>query len=171
MDYNGYIRLNVRGREPRGIVDPAQVPAVCAEIREGLLGFRDADDGLPVVADVVRVEEIVGRDGPRRGALPDLVVLWHRRHSAQASSGVVSERHGEIRWPCGAPFGSGRSGNHTDHGWFVAAGPGIERGRAPRAFDTIDLMPTVFEWLEAPRPGFFQGRPIDELSGAAAAVS
>jgi predicted AlkP superfamily phosphohydrolase/phosphomutase len=31
MDLNGYIRLNVKGREAEGIVDPSEIDAVCAE--------------------------------------------------------------------------------------------------------------------------------------------
>lgn len=164
MDYNGYIRLNLRGREPEGIVDPAHVDALCAEIREGLLSFRDLEDGGPVVADVVRVDETIGSDAPRRDVLPDLVVLWHRRRRAQESGGVVSQRYGEVRWPKGAKLFSGRSGNHTDHGWFVACGPGIEPGRSGQTHDTVDLMPTVFRWIGSPQPDFFQGRPIAELT-------
>ena len=60
---------------------------------------------------------------------------------------------------------SGRSGNHTPHGWFVAKGPGISPGPSNRTYDTADLMPTVFHWLRAPRPAHFAGQPIKELLG------
>ena len=63
----------------------------------------------------------------------------------------------------GRKLASGRSGNHTPHGWFVARGPGIPPGPSARTYDTADLMPTVFQWLGAPQPAHFAGRPIEEL--------
>jgi arylsulfatase A-like enzyme len=84
--------------------------------------------------------------------------------SAQQSSGVRSEQYGEVRWPKGAKLRSGRSGNHTHHAWFVAAGPGVRPGRSHETYDTIDLLPTEFEWMGAAQPDFFHGRPIAELA-------
>jgi arylsulfatase A-like enzyme len=78
---------------------------------------------------------------------------------------VVSDQFGAVRWPAGRKLASGRSGNHTPHGWFVARGPGIRPGPSDRTYDTADLMPTVFQWLGAPQPSHFVGRPIEELLG------
>jgi hypothetical protein len=62
------------------------------------------------------------------------------------------ERFGAVRWPPGRRLASGRSGNHTAHGWFVAAGPGIEPGPTSRVYDAAELIPNAFEWLGAPPP-------------------
>ena len=78
---------------------------------------------------------------------------------------MVSDRFGEIRWPEGRKLASGRSGNHTPRGWFVATGPGIQPGPSARTYDTADLMPTVFRGLGASPPPHFAGRPIEELLG------
>ena len=164
-DHNGQIRLNVKGREAEGIVEPSEVDAVCAELRDGMLSFRDIDTGQPVVADVIRIDDALGADAPRRNALPDLVVTWVGGLSAQLSSGVVSDTYGELRWPKGAKFHSGRSGNHTDRGWFIASGPGLEPGQSSRTYDTVSLLPTAFDWMGAPQPDFFHGKPIPELTG------
>ncbi len=168
MDYNGYIRLNVRGRERDGIVEPGDVKAVSREIREALMSFRDIESGAPVISDVVEVDALVGADSPRRRVLPDLVVLWAHPHPLRESSGVVSDKYGTVRWPKGAKLSSGRSGNHTSDGWFVATGPGLEPGPSPTVHDSLDLMPTIFEWMGAKPADFFQGRPIAELTGRSA---
>lgn len=165
VDINGYIRLNVRGREAEGIVDPDQFDDQCNALREALMGFRDIDSGQPVIADVLKVDEVIGRDAPRRNVLPDLVVLWAGGRGAAESNGVVSDEYGEIRWGRGKKFSSGRSGNHTHHGWYVALGPDIEPGQCQAVHDTLDIMPTVFQWMGATPPGFFQGKPISELAG------
>ncbi len=165
MDYNGYVRLNVRGREKEGCVDPADVDRVIAELDEALRGFRDAETGKPVIRGTVKVDDVVGPDAPRRRFLPDVIVLWDPPHPSSESTGLISEEYGEVRWPRGQKLASGRSGNHTPHGWFVAAGPGIPSGESDRTHDTVNLIPTVFEWLGAPRPPHFAGTPIEELLG------
>ncbi len=165
MDYNGYVRLNLKGREQQGCVEPADADRLLAEVDEALRSFRDIATGQPVIRGTIKVDELVPPDAPRRRYLPDLVILWDPPGPVYASPGVVSDRFGEIRWPEGRKLASGRSGNHTPHGWFVAKGPGIPPGPSARTYDTADLMPTVFQWLGAPQPPEFVGQPIEELRG------
>ncbi|HEY7613677.1 MAG TPA: hypothetical protein VH764_11825 [Gemmatimonadales bacterium] len=163
MDYNGYVRLNLKGREREGVLDPKDADRVLAELDDALRSFRDIESGRPVIRGTVRVDELVPGDSPRRRYLPDLIVLWDPPHPLGRSSGVVSDRFGEIRWPKGRRHASGRSGNHTPHGWFIAKGPGIPPGQSSRTHDTADLIPTVFRWLGAPQPPHFAGRPMADL--------
>jgi predicted AlkP superfamily phosphohydrolase/phosphomutase len=163
MDYNGYVRLNLKGRELEGCVDPKAADQVIEELNVGLRSFRDLTTGKPVIRGTVKVDDLVPPDAPRRRFLPDLVVLWDPPGPVWASDGLVSDQFGEIRWTRGRKLASGRSGNHTPHGWFVAAGPGIRPGPSERSYDTADLMPTVFHWLGAAPPAHFVGRPIGEL--------
>jgi predicted AlkP superfamily phosphohydrolase/phosphomutase len=165
MDYNGYVRLNLKGREKEGCVDPGDADRVLADLDAALQSFRDVESGRPVIRGTIRVDELVPPDAPRRRFLPDLVVLWDPPHPVAASSGLVSDQFGEIRWPKGRRLASGRSGNHTPHGWFIAKGPGIPPGPSSRTYDTADLIPTVFRWLGAPQPSHFAGKPIEELLG------
>jgi predicted AlkP superfamily phosphohydrolase/phosphomutase len=163
MDYNGYIRFNLKGREAEGIVAREEMPGLAAELDRALGSFRDVESGKQVIRGTLLVDDLIEPGAPYRDHLPDLVVLWDPPHSTLDSSGVVSDRYGEVRWPKGERFRSGRSGNHTPHGWIAAAGPGISPGQLSAPCDTVDLMPTIFEWLGAPRPPHFAGRPIDRL--------
>ncbi|MGH7563923.1 MAG: alkaline phosphatase family protein, partial [Gemmatimonadota bacterium] len=156
-DLNGYVRINLRGREAGGIVEPGtEYDALCSELEEAFLSFVDIDSGRPFVAKVERVDGLVEPDAPARRYLPDLQVHW-RDLPIHESSGVRSEQYGEVVWGRGYRLPSGRSGNHHDQGWFVAAGPGIRPGPCEHGYETIDLIPTVFEWLGAERPSWFQG--------------
>lgn len=167
-DLNGYLRINLRGREAAGIVEPgAECEALCRELEEALMGFVDIDSGQPFVSSVERVDDLVGPEAPARRYLPDLQVRWAEM-PIRESRGVRSERYGEVVWGPGLRLTSGRSGNHVDQGWFAAAGPGIRSGECERPYETIDIIPTVFEWLGADRPPWFQGRPIPELTAGAA---
>ncbi|MDQ8186836.1 alkaline phosphatase family protein [Pelagicoccus sp. SDUM812002] len=164
MDYNGYVRLNVKGRELEGALDPAEIDAEVARLEEGLKSFRDIETGRKIVKGVVRVESLVGENAPKRNVLPDVIVLWEADFPTAESCGVRSDLFGEIRWPKGQKLVSGRSGNHTPRGWFVASGPGIGNGTVEDAIDPIDLAPTLLDWLGAPRNEKLKGNSVaDQL--------
>ena len=55
-DHHGQIRLNLRGREREGIVDPSEADELCGQIAEGLLSFRDEDGSQCVVRGRYRRE-------------------------------------------------------------------------------------------------------------------
>jgi predicted AlkP superfamily phosphohydrolase/phosphomutase len=114
----GYIRLNLAGRERDGIVDPADAPALMDQIAEGVRTFTDLD-GEPAVRSVDRVADQFGT-GDRAHQLPDLIVHWTDRPSTRLE-GVRSDRYGTIRRQ---GVGSGRSGNHTEGDAWALVVPG-----------------------------------------------
>lgn len=134
----GYIRLNLKGRERDGIVDPAHAPALLDEIAEGVATFHDllpgGEDGGPAVASVQQVADLFP-SGDRAHQLPDLVVHWVDRPATRLE-GVTSARYGTVRRH---GVGSGRSGNHTDGDAWAVVVPGRSRlatlDRQPRLED------------------------------------
>jgi predicted AlkP superfamily phosphohydrolase/phosphomutase len=131
-DNQGYIHLNRSGRERDGIVGESEAAELTAQIREGLLDFRDPD-GEPAVT---AVDEVAERwQGAAADRLPDLVVRW-RPTSAIALDAVHSPRFGAVHRH---GYGSGRTGNHTDaDAWAILAprsGRTRELGRPPRITD------------------------------------
>lgn len=144
---DGYVRINLRGREAAGTVDPGEYRSVCGEISGLLQELVDPRTGSPVVERVTTMRDDPGEDG---GRLPDadLVVQW----AAQPTDVVDSPRYGRI-----GPVPMRRSGDHTSRGFFVAAGPGIPAGRQ-RDCALVDLAPTLLGLLGAPIPGHFEGR-------------
>jgi predicted AlkP superfamily phosphohydrolase/phosphomutase len=129
----GYIRLNLRGRERDGIVDPADAPTLMDRIADGLRSFHDLGGG-PAVESVERVAERFG-DGARADLLPDLLVRW-TNHPATTVKGVHSAAYGTV---LRRGVGSGRSGNHTEGDAWALLVPGKARvvplARAPRLED------------------------------------
>jgi predicted AlkP superfamily phosphohydrolase/phosphomutase len=118
----GYIRVNLRGRERLGIVDPVEASELMHTITCGLLTFRDPD-GSAAITKVERMTEIAAA-GSASDRLPDLVVHWGERPGALAHR-VTSDRFGAIER---SGIGSGRSGNHDDQAWAVVV-PGASRRR------------------------------------------
>jgi predicted AlkP superfamily phosphohydrolase/phosphomutase len=161
MDHAGYIRINLRDRESQGIVECGDVyHQLCAHLEDALLSFRDVATGKPIVDKVYRLENLAPPDATFRNHLPDLVVTWSDV-SAIESKGIYSENYGALQLDGRLP--SGRAGNHTKDGWFIACGHGIPPGSSAQDHKIVDLAPTLFQWLNAPLPDSFQGRAIPEL--------
>jgi predicted AlkP superfamily phosphohydrolase/phosphomutase len=131
-DYEGYVRLNVRGRERDGIVDPDDTGELMDEIAAGLGSFEDPD-GAPSVHAIERLPaDMAG--GARADQLPDLVVRWSERPTARLP-GVTSPRFGDVRRRGG---GMGITGNHAEGAWaLLLPGTGriAELGRTPQMLD------------------------------------
>ena len=160
--HQGYVRLNLRGRERDGVVDPADAPTLLEEITAGLLSFRDPD-GSASVAGVDRVSDVVG-EGPGLAIMPDLVVRWGER-ATTGLAGVTSPLHGEARR---RGVGTGRSGNHTSDAWILLA-PGASRVRdLERPARLVDVAATVCTLLGASRDGRMTGDALLEPAGALA---
>ena len=135
-DHFGYVRLNVRGRERDGIVEPGEIEPLMDEIEAGLLTFAD-DDGAPSVAGVRRPQTELA--GERSELLPDLVVEWSD-HPTGDLTGVASPRFGRIPR---RSVGSGRSGNHHRGAWVLLPGADGSRPEAGRQPNVIDLAATA----------------------------
>src|SRR4030095_7797748 len=73
----GGIRLNVIGREPRGLVRPGEeFDALCQLLSEDLLSIVDVVSGTPLVKRVIKTADAYC--GPRLPDLPDLLIDWNR---------------------------------------------------------------------------------------------
>ncbi len=156
----GCLRINLKGREPEGIVEPGEeYDEICTLLAQAFMSFRDIETGKPIVERVYGVDDLSPEDAPRRERLPDLFITW-ADIPAKDCKGIRSEEYGDITWSSGGKLPSGRSGNHVDKGWFVAAGDGIPAGIRADGYRTVDLVSTIFEWLGAEWPKNLQGTPI-----------
>jgi predicted AlkP superfamily phosphohydrolase/phosphomutase len=141
----GGIRLNLRGREPRGTLAPEEADAFCEDLRGALLDIRDSRTKRPAIAAVHRTRDV--HDGANIDHLPDLLVEW----SDDLPTGSTAVANGasarvEISSPrIGTIDGSndyGRTGEHRPGGRLIAAGPGIGHGTLDREISILDYAPT-----------------------------
>ncbi len=161
-DLQGYIRINLRGREAQGVVEPGEeYERLCAEISAGLETFVDADTREPVVAAIGRPRDLFG-DGERVDRLPDLLVNWCAMPASRHRA-LESPRYGRVAWPTPGLAFTGRSGNHRPEGFLAAAGPGIGSATLDGAH-VMDLAPTVCALLGVPPPARMKGRPLAPLA-------
>jgi predicted AlkP superfamily phosphohydrolase/phosphomutase len=152
----GYVRLNLRGRERDGIVDPAEADALLQEITDGLMTFSDLD-GARAVESVERVADRFGT-GARAHRLPDLLVRWTNR-PATLLRGVHSDRFGTVHRH---GVGSGRSGNHTEGDAWALVVPGSARPVTPSRSARLEDIAATAAALAGADLGDLAGEPLLE---------
>jgi predicted AlkP superfamily phosphohydrolase/phosphomutase len=153
------IRVNLRGREPRGRVAPGpEFDALLAQLRDDLLAIENVDTGAPLIRDVWRTDDVYR--GPWRDELPDLFVEWNRggpmRAARSAKIGTVS---GTTR--------STRAGDHRPPGLFALRGAHVAPGTLSARVRAIDIAPTLAAQFGV-RMAEAQGEPVAELVAGSA---
>lgn len=146
----GGVRINLKGREANGIVDPQDYDSVLSSITQDLLDVKNLETNEPLVAEIIKTKEKYA--GDYVDTLPDLLVTWNREQPINA---VYSEKIGTIR----KAFMDGRTGDHTPFGMFMAAGNGIEKTRLNDRINVTDLFPTLTDRLGVEPPGLV-GHPV-----------
>lgn len=127
LNYFPAIHLNIKGREPHGIVEPRDSARVKDEVRKALLSLRDPDSKRPVVL-AVHEREALFRGGYVERA-PDLL-LTLRLDRGYSYNLMPSQGPGAVfaRLKPEDYLGKkGRSlpGSHRSEGLFIAAGPRV----------------------------------------------
>jgi len=148
--YSGHLRVNVRGREPAGIVDPGQ--EYCEVIDRMESDLRELEDpltGTAAVRAVHRSADLFGESVPTR--LPDLFVEWEPSPVFRAQ---VMHPAGVLRQEPPAYF---RDSYHSLQGFAIVSGPDVRASPDRPAVDLLDLAPTFLSLLRTPAPGFMTG--------------
>jgi predicted AlkP superfamily phosphohydrolase/phosphomutase len=113
-DNSACIRINMKGREPLGVVEPgADFDRVVDELRQNLMEIEDADTGLKIVENVISIQHEYS--GQNVDMLPDIFVEWNRDSNLKSIHRIRSPKIGEIEVPQ-----SRRTGDHTTTGFFWA---------------------------------------------------
>jgi len=172
LDYHPSVWLNVRGREPEGIVAPADYLATRERVVAALADWCDGT-GRPVIARVWRREECV--QGPFADRAPDLLLepalvdgyspsCLRSEGSGPALRTLTPDEHGGGR-------GRGMNGAHRRDGILVLAGAGVRPAGTLPACDITDVLPTLLALAGLPIPAGLDGRPIAAALEAAPALA
>lgn len=149
-DLEGYIRINLRGREPQGIVEPgAEFRAACEELAAALATLKNPRTGRSAVHDVVIVDDVLA--GPRRAQLPDLIVRW--QDDAEITS-LESPAIGTVS----GPSPDGRTGTHRPPGFVLARGASGSRIEIPEGAHVFDFAPTLLAHFGVEKPSAMDGK-------------
>jgi predicted AlkP superfamily phosphohydrolase/phosphomutase len=146
--YDGRIRINLKGRERHGVVDPSRYEETCRTLETLLRECRDPRTGLAVVESVDRAWT---RDPlALAGSEADLLVVWRGVVTALKHPGL-----GLI-----GPVPLRRTGGHTGRfGMAYVQAPGLEPGdRGVRS--AFDVVPTIARLLGARPPTRMSGESL-----------
>ena len=147
------IRINLKGRDSRGSVDPADYDAVIARLRERLLLLRDPE-GTRIVTDVRRRDDLY--TGPELGLAADLLIAGHDDSVwfYYSEGEVPDEVFQKSGWA---------SGNHEPDGLLCAWGPDFRPGTHIEDANIVDILPTLFATMGVPIPDDVDGRVLQEI--------
>jgi predicted AlkP superfamily phosphohydrolase/phosphomutase len=155
------IRVNLRGREPGGIVEPGwEYDEVVAELKEKLMDCKDAELGVPIVAAVFHRDEIYS--GPHVHRAPDLLVRW-REDIPVTGIALKKKAAREARPPVPTEDARYISGDHRLNGILIAAGNGVKKTAAVSGACLIDIAPTVLCMMGLPIPEEMDGKVVTGL--------
>ncbi len=147
------VSLNLKGREPQGIVDPKDYDKLRDEIFEALSGFRDPDTGAAPIGKIYRKEEVLS--GKFLDTAPDLLLVPAPFYSLTHAKTMVEDAD----W---------LSGDHRLEGVIVATGPEVTPGPLKETVRLIDLAPTAMAGLGVPSGVPRDGRVVSTLVGSEA---
>ena len=145
-----HIFLNIKGRDPYGIVEPEDQYKLEEEIIDALYNYRDPATGKRIISMAVRNVDALpfgcGKDG-----FGDIVYFlddsFHRVHGEAWST---KKDHGE---------------NHTSVSpIFISAGTGIKKGfKTDRIIREADVAPTIASILHTRIPAQCEGAPVYQI--------
>jgi len=148
--YYSRIFMNVKGREPEGIVAPERYEEVRNEIKAKLEGLGD-DRGNPIGTVAHKPEEIYSEV---KNIAPDLIVYF-----------------GNLAWRSAGSVGTGAvhifendtgpdDANHAQHGMFILSSPGLAPGER-QGVRIFDFAPTTLAALGLPVPEDMIGSVVE----------
>lgn len=158
--YYGRLFLNVKGREPFGVIAPEDYESTRDRLIAELEALGDPE-GRPIGTRVLKPEDLYREI--RGAAPPDLFVYF-----------------GDLRWRSVGTIGTGAihtfendtgpdDANHAPDGMLIAKGPGIAPQGPVSGMQLMDVTPTVLRLFGLDVPPDLQGHAIDAVVGAPAA--
>jgi predicted AlkP superfamily phosphohydrolase/phosphomutase len=148
----GSVYVNLKGREPQGVVEPgAEYEAVRDEVEQLAYEFRDQRTGRKLIGQVLRREEIYS--GPYVDRAPDLIL--RPREPSDIFFGLADFGH---RKTISTVYRY--SGMHRDQGMLIMSGPGVRPGGQIEGAAIYDIAPTVLHTMGVPVPTDMDGRVL-----------
>jgi predicted AlkP superfamily phosphohydrolase/phosphomutase len=150
----GFLYINLKGRQPQGIVNPVDYEPFRDELIQRLLSARDEKFGEPVFQDVVKPEEVYNCSRQDHKNLPDLMLI------PRTGLAVVRKIRGfkAVKWALDGRLG----GTHRVEGIFLANGPGVKPGLKVNA-EIADITPTLLAMLGLAVPADMEGKALTDI--------
>lgn len=146
-----HIYLNIKGRNPNGIVEPEDQYELEEEIMTALYGYRDKATGKRVIALALRNKDavILGTGGPESGDIIYFLAEGYNYDHADSLS---------------TTYGFGGTSVSPI---FIAAGKGLKQGfETDRIIREVDVAPTIAVLGGVRMPAQCEGAPVYQILDA-----
>ncbi|MBU4288001.1 MAG: alkaline phosphatase family protein [Proteobacteria bacterium] len=153
--YEG-IALNLKGRQPNGIINPgAEAEQLCKEIKAALLDIKDPRNNNKVVEKVYHREEVF--NGPFAEKMPELIVQLNHNYK---SGNIFNE---QMFTDVPASDFDFQSGDHDENGIFIAFGNNIKKNVELLPAQIQDVAPTILYTMGLPIPDDMDGQVLLDI--------
>jgi len=150
----GHIFLNIKGRDPQGIIDKNEVEAVRDEIIAMLKEFKNPFTGKKITTKIRKGEEVYQGDmakyAPEIVFIPDDMSILGKGAYQFLSNKNVSKSQNQ-------------TGHHRMDGIFFAAGADIKRSGKVEGAHIMDIAPTVLYLLDLPLLNSMDGKVLTDI--------
>jgi predicted AlkP superfamily phosphohydrolase/phosphomutase len=158
----GNIFLNVKDREPSGIVESGtEYEQLRQDLIDDLMDLSDPESGQPIVEQVYRREDLY--QGPFLNQAPDLVIKWrdyaYWGRGRYDSQSPIFETGGQFDFT-DQPL----TGSHRLEGMLIAQGASIRSGAKLEGTCLLDLAPTILNLLGIDLSDSLDGRILRDIS-------
>jgi predicted AlkP superfamily phosphohydrolase/phosphomutase len=150
------VSINLAGREPDGVVDPADFEATRDKVMEALDGFVDPATGLEPIRRALRREDVF--TGRFAETAPDILLEPSPLYSLTHAKSMVEAAD----W---------LSGDHRMDGVIAAAGPRVRADAFAEPALLVDMAPTILAALGVPASVKHNGQVLSAVVGDEASVA
>lgn len=151
----GQIYINLKGREPQGIVPPEEYESIREKIKKELENIIDPETGKKVIYKVFKKEELYS--GKYLENAPDLICLPNKGYVIQYPQ-VYKPKLFEV---------SKIAGTHTSinelRGILIVYGPSIKKGMKIQGAKIYDITPTILHIFGLPIPKDIDGKILKDI--------
>ena len=178
---HAHIFINLKGRDPHGIVEPEDYEKVQEEIIRALYNMRDPETGDQVVALAIKKQEsgTLGiQEGPGYDRVGDVLYAWKPGYMSHPFiyRSAIQYRDGSQRIIANPELyeAAGLCRNftgvhlalptlHDMHACMLMAGPGVQSYQRKYAARIIDVAPTIAKLLGIPVPADAEGGVLYDI--------
>ncbi len=153
-DHSGLLRVNLKGREPKGkIAGGEEYNALFEFLEKALMELKDAETGKPVVKEVIDIKKRIF--GEMIDEIADIAVVWREGYPIEA---IESPQIGRIE----LKEYHKRPGGHLNNGFLIACGNSFQEGIELPIKDLMDVAPTILSLFNCPISEGMDGEIIKE---------
>lgn len=153
-----HVFINLKGREPEGIVDRTEYKDLCHELKMELTDIEDPETGEKIVDRVYTANELFKNN--QIDCAPDLIFTLKSGydvvgeqvslHNLKDTGKIITDSN---NW----------SGTHEPDGIFIAYGRHFRKGHRVEGARIIDIAPTLLYLFGVPIPEMMDGKLLRDV--------